>query len=52
MLIVSDVIVIAITWIKTHGLVKDAFDLNLRSTISTVLLADGTQTFEPAPNHH
>ena len=40
--ILADTMVIAVTWIKMHQQVKEAFGLCLKVTTSTILLADGT----------
>ena len=40
-LIVADVIVIAATWFRMYGHVKEAFSSNLPNNISVVMLADG-----------
>ena len=47
-LIVADMIVLAVTWVKLRGQVKEALDLDLAATISTVMLADGMRA-SPSP---
>ncbi|OCH87151.1 hypothetical protein OBBRIDRAFT_806256 [Obba rivulosa] len=43
--ITSDVIVIAVTWLKTYNISRAAIRSNIRSPLSTLLLRDGTIWF-------
>ena len=40
-LIVADAIVVAVTWTRMHGQVREVFALKMTLTASTVMLADG-----------
>ena len=52
-LIFADVVVIAATWTKTRGQVRDALDLGLGASTSTIMLKDGACTLGTAkPTSH
>ena len=40
--IAADAIVIVVTWVRTHGEVRELYKLGLPVTTSTIMLRDGT----------
>lgn len=43
--IASDVILIALTWVKTFGINRESSKLGMRTPLATLLLRDGTGYF-------
>ena len=48
--IATDLLVVVLTWIKTFSLRRAAVNLNLKASLSTVLLRDGSVYFVYVPD--